>query len=1062
MRVTLLLLSFLITQITFAQEKTISGIVSDESGGLPGVSIIIKGTTSGVESDFDGNFTIQGKQNDILIFSFVGKKTIEKTIGSSNRINVSMVDDENLLNEVVVTALGIKREKKSLGYATQEVKGGDLTKVNSGNVANSISGKISGIEIRRNGNIGGSTNVIIRGSSSLSGTNQALWVVDGVPLNNSNTNTADQRAGGNTGGYDYGNAASDINPDDIESMNVLKGAAATALYGERASNGVIIVTTKKGKAGNGLGVTISSGVTIGSVDFNTLPKYQKQYGSGWWNPFTDASNNIDLGDGSHPYELTDDASWGPAYDANLLVYRWNSFHPSLSTYGKATPWTAPVNDANSFYQNSIAYTNTVALSGGNDQGNFRFSYSKYDLDQGILPNSSYNRDIFNLSSSYNLSDKTTITASANYTKTKGEGLNETGYGAGGNNFSSSIRQWYSSSVDFNDLKKAYNETGENTTWNVWGPNNLGVAFHDNPYFQRKENYNNMSRSRFFGNFSLTNEIKDWVSVTAKASIDTYSQSQEERIAVGSKRNAQLVGAYSRLDRTFSEMNFDLMLNFNTEITDRISFLGMFGANARRSKIDQTQAFTKGGLVIPRIYAISNSKENPNALTEAVSSIGTNSVFASASFSYDDTFFIEGTYRIDKNSTLPASNNVYKYPSISGTYLFSKNLKTDWLSFGKLRLNYAETGAGTGFDNIVSGYDKFTNFGGQIRFSNQNTKKNANLKPEITSAYEAGLELKLFKSRVGLDLSLYTKSTVNQAIAIGSSASTGYTNAWVNAGEIENKGIEVSLNVVPVKTEDFSWETQINWSKNNSKVKSLNDGSQQMEVGRFQGISSVAKVGSPLGLMVNTGYEYLDGKRVIGDDGYYVRVNDQVIGDVNADWSGGINNKLRYKRLSFSFLVDMKKGGDVWSLDQKYGQRTGIYETSVGDNDLGNPMRNPITTGTDSGGIILPGVLADGTVNQKRIPVYYSTKYPEQQFVYDASYIKLREVSLSYSLPSSFLEKSMFNDITFSASGTNLWIIHKNLPYADPEAGASSGNLQGFQTGAMPSTKEYSFNVKVKF
>ncbi|PKH49268.1 SusC/RagA family TonB-linked outer membrane protein [Tenacibaculum sp. Bg11-29] len=1065
MRVTLLLLSFLFTQIIFAQEKTISGIVSDESGGLPGVSIIIKGTTSGVETDFDGNFSINGKQNDVLVFSFVGKKTVEKTIGSSNKINVSMVDDENLLNEIVVTALGIKREKKSLGYATQEVKGDDLTKVNSGNIANSISGKVSGIQIRKNNNIGGSTNVVIRGTTSLSGNNQALWVVDGIPLDNSNTNTLDQTRGGNTGGYDFGNAASDINPDDIESINILKGAAASALYGERASNGVIIVTTKKGENQQGLGVSINSSVTVGVVDFDTLPVYQTQYGGGYANTFP--STQIDLGDGLHYRERTGDASWGPAYDKNLLVYRWNSFHPELSTYGKATPWIAPKNNGNSIYQNSITYNNSISLTAGNEQGNFRFSYSKQKLDQGILPNSSSGRDIFNLSSSYKLSDKTTITAGATYTKTVSKGANETGYGSGGNNFSSSLRQWTSTSVDYKDLENAYKESGKNLSWSINGPFDRRVAFHDNPYFQRDQNFSLLNRGRFFGNFNLTHEIADWVSVTGKASIDSYNQGQQERIAVGSKRQSQSAGQYSRYDKTYKESNLDLVFSFNTDVTDNIKFSGLLGGNIRRSTSSDTFSITLGGLIAPNVFAISNSVNTPDPATERVLTFGSNSAYASGTFSINDTYFLEGTVRTDRTSTLPTSNNIYTYPSATTTYIFSKHLKADWLSFGKVRVNYAETGGGTNPFNLAPGFFKLVNYGGgNVRFTNENTRKNSELKPERTKGYETGLELKLFKNRIGLDISYYKTNTTNQIMSVPSTGATGYTNAWINAGNIENKGIELSLTGTPIKNENFSWETTINWTRNRNKTISL-DGSPRLTLGSFQRILSVAEVGKPVGLLVASGYDYYNGvksdaNRIVDANGDYTRVNSQIIGDINPDWTGGINNKLKYKNLILSFLVDMKKGGDVWSLDQKYGRSTGIYATTAGNNELGNPMRDPVTSGSDSGGVLLQGVFADGTKNTVRSPIEEQYGFPEEQFVYDASYIKLREVSISYSLPSKFLEKSMFKNITFSANGSNLWIIHKNLPYADPEAGTSSGNLQGFQTGVLPTTKEYSFNVKVQF
>ncbi|CAM1333995.1 SusC/RagA family TonB-linked outer membrane protein [Tenacibaculum aestuariivivum] len=1066
MRVTLLWLLFLVTQITFGQEKTISGVVSDESGALPGVSIIIKGTTKGVETDFDGNYSIKANQNDILVFSFIGKKVVEKTVGNSNQINTVLLDDENLLTEVVVTALGIKREKKSLGYATQEVKGDDLAKVATSNVANAISGKVSGVSIRKTGNIGGSTNVVIRGTTSLTGNNQALWVVDGVPMNNDNTNTDDQKAGGNTGGYDYGNSASDINPDDIETMTVLKGAAASALYGSRAASGVIIVTTKKGKQAKGFGVTINSGVTIGTADKNTLPEYQKQYGGGYNLWYPDFNGTADLGSGTHPVIQTGfDAAWGPKYDSSLLVYDWASFFPELDSYGKATPYVAAKNDPNSFFQKSTTYTNSVSLQGNSDTSSFRLGYTKYDQNEGILPNSRYKKDNFSLAATHKLSEETTVTASANYIKTDALGLNETGYGSGGNNFLSSIRQFYTSNVDFKQMENAYFATKRNISWNINNLTDRAIEYHDNPYFQRYQNYNNFNRDRFFGNFSINTALTSWMGATARAGIDTYTQIQEERVAIGSKRVSNLKGLYSRYDKSFREFNMDLILDFKTDITDNIGFTGLVGANARRSKNRNTYAETNGGILAPGVYSIGNSIDDPEPITENLITIGTNSVYANASFSFSDTFYLEGTYRVDESSTLPTENNTYTYPSISGTYIFSKHLKADWFSFGKLRLNYAETGSDATFASIKDVYYKDTNYLGTPIFRLSTTKNNSELKNERTAGYEAGLDLKFLQNRVGLDLSVYRSVTYDQIMDITTAITTGTRYAYVNAGEVENEGIEIGLSLVPVKTENFTWNTNINWSKNRNKMRKLYNNLEQYEIGRFQGVKSVAQLDKPLGLMVGTGFLRNDkGQRVVDANGNYEVVDDAIIGDVNSDWLAGINNSFTYKNFNLSFLIDIKKGGDVFSLDQKYGQTTGLYLNTVGNNHLGNPMRDPVTSGADSGGIINPGVLADGTPNTKIIGVDYNTgnNKPEEAFVYDASYVKLREVALSYSLPSKYLDNNFIKGITLSASASNLWIISKNLPYADPEAASSSGNLQGFQTGVMPSTKEINFNVKFNF
>jgi TonB-linked SusC/RagA family outer membrane protein len=1054
------LLLVLVAQLTFAQERTVSGIVSDNAGiPLPGVSVLIKGTKTGTQTDFDGSYSIKAEPSSVIIFSYVGLTTKEMS-ASSTKVNAKLSSNSTELQSVVVTALGIKREKKSLGYATQEIKGSDLTKVNTGNIANSISGKISGVEIRRSGNIGGSTNVVIRGTTSLTQNNQALWVVDGVPMNNDNTNTRDQVRGGNDGGYDYGNAASDINPEDIETMNVLKGAAASALYGSRAASGVIIVTTKKGKKSKGLGVTINSGITQGRVDYATLPKYQKEYGSG----YGAFPGTIDLGQGTLNYAATEDASWGPKFDGSL-VYNWNSFYPELSTYGKATPWSPVQNDQNSFYKPSITYTNSFDISGGSDKGTFRFGYTKYNQEEGILPNSNYRKENVNFSASYNLSPKTTVSASANYIKNNGTGFNETGYGDGGNGLISSFRQWTSTSMDFKDLEKAYQETGRNISWNPLDPTSLTPQFHDNPYFQRYENYNTLKRERFFGNVSINTKVTDWFDITGRAGLDSYGQLQEERVAVGSKRTPNSLGRYSRYNKSFNELNLDLILNFKSKITDEINFNGLIGGNARRSSNNSIYASTNGGLVVPKIYNLANSIQAISFPEEREETIGVNSVYANASFNYLETVYIEGTYRIDQSSTLPASNNTYSYPSITGTYIFSKNINADWLSFGKLRLNYAETGGDTSFAQVQSTYPKENNFGGNPIFTTENTRKNSELQGELTKGIEAGLELSFFNRRLGLDVSYYKTNSTNQILTTEVPVSSGYSNAIINAGNIQNKGFEVSANIIPVKTTDFSWEARINWSNNKNEVIDLGD-TKTITLGSVQGVSVIAEVGKPVGQLVGSGYKMINGQRLVGTNGRYVKDPGVIIGDINPDWIGGINNIFNYKNFSFSFLIDMKKGGDVYSLDQQYGLQTGIYENTVGNNELGNPKRDPVIADSPlSGGQLLEGVLADGvTPNTKRTSVSYNTggSFPQEAFIYDASFIKLREVSLSYRLPSSILSKTFMNEMVFTVNGSNLWIIDKNLPYADPEAGLSSGNIQGVQVGAMPTTRDISFNVKVQF
>ena len=1061
----LTLLLVLIVQLTFAQEKTISGTVADDTGlPLPGVNIIIQGTSTGTQSDFDGNYSIDAAAGQTLVYSYVGFETQEVAVGASNKMNVTLKAG-SVLDEVVVTALGVSREKQSLGYSTQQVAGEDVATVKGNNFTNALSGKVSGLQIRRNNNIGGSTNVVIRGNTSLTGDNQALFVIDGVPISNRNTNAVAQgTASGNY--YDYGNAASDINPDDIESINVLKGAAASALYGSRAANGVIIITTKKGKKAKGLGVTINSNATVGFIDKSTFAEYQNQYGPGYGEYFT--FEDID-GDGfdDQVSNYVDDASYGPALDPNLFLYQWDSFDPASPNYLKKTPYVAAENGPITFFETPITLTNSISISNGLENGSYRLAYTKLD-QSGLLPNSRLDRHNFILSGTYDVSDKLTASGFANYIKSSALGRNSTGYN---DNVVGNMKQWWSVTTDIKDQRDIYYATGRNVSWNP-GTSDPGAApiYWDNPYWTRYENYQNDGRSRFIGNFELNYELASWVNVTGRVSTDTYNEEQEERRAVGSVATpfgvarGNVDSGYLRRDITATETNYDLMLNFDTDFSESISFAGILGTNIRRNEFNSLTSSTSGGLVVPGLYSLQNSASSlPNPVEQA-EKIGVDGVYASASFGFGNIVFLDGTYRIDHFSTLPADESSVGYPSVSTSFVFSKLLNVNAITFGKLRLNYAEVGNGAPFDRL---YDTYV-INGDVGNSIPNVANNPNLKPELTKSYEAGIEMRFANNRLGFDVSYYKSNSIDQIVTVPISAATGYTGKLLNAGEIENTGIEVSLNAMPVKNDNFSWAINANWSQNKNEVIALPDGIETLQLGSFQGgVTINAVVGEPYGVIYGQDYVYLNGEKVVNpDNGRYLKtpVSNNVLGNTNPDWLAGITNTLTYKALSFSFLIDIQEGGSLFSLDQYYGQATGIYANTAYTNDLGNPVRNTLE---DGGGYINPGVNPDGSTNTTRTDAngfsgFGYAALPAAEFVYDASFIKLRQVSLTYTMPSKLLDNTFMTGLSFSVTGSNLWIIDKNLPYADPEAGLSSGNLQGYVTGSLPTTQDYGFNIKAQF
>ena len=1056
----LLLVSGLLQQAR-AQDRTLSGKITDRSTnqGLPGVTVLAKGTTVGTSTNADGGFSLTVPSTvTTLVFSFIGYASQEQTIGGSNNINVSLAVDSKQLNEVVVTALGIERTRNSLAYSATTIEASELTQARNPNAVNSLSGKVAGLTITQSNTLGGSSNVVIRGSKSLFGNNQALFVVDGVPISNDNNNTTAQRTGGS--GYDYGNAAADINPDDIASTTVLKGAAATALYGERASNGVILITTKKGR--RGLNVTVNTGVTAGRIDKSTFIKYQKQYGAGYGMYFNEAT------DGTPVAPTADDASYGNAFDPKLNVLQWGAFTPGSPTFGKATPWVAASNDPSSFFKTGISTLNSVIVDGGSDNGTFKLGYTN-NVERGTLPNSKVTKDIINFGASLNLTPKLTTSATVNFSRTAGLGRYGTGYGS--ENLMTNFRQWWQTNVDIKEQEDAYNRNQTNATWNLAAPElgNNAAIYWNNPYFVRYQNFENDTRYRTFGNVAATYKVTDWFNILGRVTLDSYDEQQEERAAIGSTQSSY-VPYYSRYNRTYRELNYDLIGNFKKSISENFSFQGLIGTNVRRQYIKSIFATTNGGLALPNLFALTNTVNPLVAPIETDVSIGVDGVFASTTFGYRDRVYLDLTVRRDKSTTLLVKNNSFVYPSASLGYVFSESFKESapWLSYGKIRANYAEVGQGAPALSLYDFYRQSPALGAAAIATLPTTKNNQDLVPERTRSGEIGIEAAFLNSRVGGEVTYYQQNTINQIIPLRVSTASGYSARYVNSGEVRNRGIEVSAFVVPVKSENFNWRLSANWTRNRNEVLSLFNGVDNIVLGTYQGgISSNATVGQAFGSLRGSDYVYLNGQRVVKATGDYASTNSSsVIGDPNPKWRGGVTNTISYKNIALTFLIDVKQGGQVFSLDRYYGLAGGLQPETALLNDLGNPSRLPVANG---GGIILPGVKADGTPNTTRVENDASGYYgyggnPNSGFVYDASYVKLREASLNFTLPKAFTTRLGFvKGVDLSIVGRNLWIIHKNLPDADPEEGLSSGNLgQGYQSGSYPTTRTLGANLRLSF
>lgn len=1065
--VSLFTMLMLFSVLAFAQTRPITGRVLDESGQpVAGASVAIKGTTSGTAADANGDFTINAKTGDVLVISSLGSST-EVKVGSGSSISVSLSRKADNLSEVVVTALGIKKNRNEVTYAAQQVVGDEVSKNRGANFVSNLSGKVSGLEIRQNNSLGGSTNVVMRGAKSITGNNQALFVVDGVPFDNSLTNTANQRTG--RGGYDYGNAAADINPDDIESVTVLKGAAASALYGSRGNNGVILITTKKGT--RGLGVTVNSGVSRGSIDKSTFATYQNKYGGGYGQYYEDPSGYFlyrDVnGDGTDDLVVptSEDASYGGAFDPNKMVYQWDAFDPSSPNFGKAKPWVAAANGPATFFVNPISTNNSVFVDGATDKGSFKLGYTRSD-ERGVLPNSKVTKNLINFASTYNVTSKLSVGAGINFTNLNGNGRYGTGYDD--KNLMGNFRQWWQVNVDLKDQKEAYFRNKKNVTWNWADPDDLSPIYWDNPYFTRYENFQNDTRNRYFGNVNVNYKANSWLNILGRISTDTYSELQEERQAVGSVATSQ----YQRTNRNYNEVNYDLMLNADKNLSTDFNIKGLLGTNIRKQRIESIYSTTNGGLIVPKIYSLSNSAAAVEAPIETDQRREIVGLFAGATLTYKGYLSLDATVRRDASSTLPKGNNQYYYPSASLGFTFSQLMKSaTWLSYGKLRTNYAQVGGDAPFYSTIDGFAIVSPFGSAPQASVLGTRNNPTLKPENTTSVEVGLEMAFLKNRVGFDVTYYNAKTTDQILPTTVSTATGYNSKFLNAGTVRNKGIELSAYVTPVKTRNFSWTMNVNWTRNRNEVVELFEGSSNLLLASYQGgVSINATLGQPYGTLRGSNFvlDPATGQRIIMANGRYKlsATSNEVIGNPNPDWIGGINNTLKYKNFGLSWLVDIRQGGDVFSLDLYYGLATGLYPETAGNNDLGNPLRNTLANG---GGIIRAGISeVDGKPNTVRAATSnygaYGYRYsPAAGFVYDASFVKLRELVFTYSLPKSVMSKlGAFKGIDLNLIGRNLWIIHKNLPYSDPEDALSSGNLQGYQSGAYPTTRTMTFNVKLRF
>ena len=1035
------LIFVLVLQNLFAQERLVSGKITDLNNfPIPRAGVMEKGTTNGTQTDINGNFSIRVSPAATLVITFIGMKT-QEVRAASTTLNITLEENTTELQDIIVTALGIKREKKAIGYSAQEVKGDVINQAGQTNALSALSGNIAGVQVTAPSSMGGSARILIRGIGSVTQNNRPLIVIDGIPMDNSNYNsTATQRG---AGGRDYGDASADINPDDIESVSVLKGGPAAALYGSRAANGVIMYTTKSGKKGRSE-VSLKTGLTLESI--NIMPVLQNEYGGGSSTTLPTATINGQL------YNLADysaDESWGPRYDPNLMYLPWNAFDPEFSNdYMVTKPWVAPRKGVKSFFNTGYTSTTNIAMSHATEKNNIRTSFSN-QTTEGIVPNSKLSKNTFSINGGAELNKQLRFDGMLTYTGTKGFNRPEQGYGD--NSVAQKFFQWTQRQLDYDALKDYKLANGMQRSWNRASWDDATPLYSDNPYWSVYENTSEDRRNRYIGNiklkynFTQTNKQTN-LYVVGNVYGDLYNLTTRERVAVYS----QAQSGYSQVVRNVSEMNYEGRLHFDKR-WDKLSLNTFVGVNRRHSSYSSLSGTTSGGLIIPNLYSLSNSR-NLSRSSNYDSQERVNSLYGMVSLGYADMLFLEATNRKDWFSTVKKAAN---YPSVTGSFIFSELLKdTSWLSYGKIRSGWARVSNGASPYVIANYYNIGTPFQDIPSYSNQSTANNPDLVPEIKTSKEIGLEMKLLNNRIGFDISLYEDLTKDLITPLQITSSTGFTSKYINAGKLRNRGIEASVYLTPIKTNAFSWDITWNFSKNNNKLLSLYEDTQSLTlVNAPFSVSLLAVVGEKYGQIYGNDYAYDEnGNKIINANGTYKVGERKALGSIIPDYNMGIRNAFQYKGINLGFLIDIQKGGSYFSTSHMWGSYSGLLEATAAN-------------GIRENGIVLEGVKADGSPNTTVLSGYNWARAHyngvDAQNVFDAGYIKLREATLGYSLPKKFLGKKI-NSVTFAAFARNLFAWNLAWRGMDPEnTSYGSGNIQGIEGGSLPSTRTYGMNIEIK-
>ena len=1059
-----------------AQVTTVRGIVTTEEDGEPviGASVIVKGTALGTVTDVNGRFELSGLSPSAtrLLISYIS--LMAKEVAIAPQVSVTLKSDTHLLDEVVVTALGISREKKALGYTAQEVKQDALVQGKDNNLLNSLSGKIAGVRITNTQGDVGSSRIVIRGETSIAGENQPLFIVDGIPVDNSQLNAR-------SSGRDFKNAIADLNPEDIKTLTVLKGPNAAALYGARAAHGAIVITTKGGdKRQKGIGITLHSSTQVSFVA--TLPEFQNLFGQGAGGRFSYVDGKgAGVNDGV-------DESWGPRLDIGLLIPQFDS---PLDADGNrvATPWVSHPNNVRDYFRMGISTNSGISVARGDDKYQFRVGYN-YEKQVSIVPDAGTNKTNISLNTDYHLAKWIVVGATANYIVYTAPSLPGSATPSGSNVRSNSPMLqflWFGRQVDTNSLKADYTRN-----WNS--------SYYDNPFWSASYNTQSQERHRLIGDLHAEFRLTDGLNVRFRTSTDWYNDRRKSKVKWGSAGAGSPYGSYAEDAYTVKENNTEVLATYIKQLNKNWGIDALLGFNVRNKQYENNyQAAPR--LAVADLYTLTNSRD-PLISSNDFYRLRQYGLYGSIQLDYRRWAFLNITGRNDWSSTLPVDNNSYFYPSVTASVLLSEAFgwRSKAVNYLKIRGGWSQVGADANPYQLATVFTSETAFNGNPLQSSSTIGMNPNLKPEKTSSIEAGFEAAFWDNRLYLDFTYYKTDSRNQILKLATTAASGYTSQVRNAGHIRNRGYEIQLGAVPIQTsKGFRWNLDLNYGANSSKVVKLDDEGLITSYQLYSsGIQILASVGEAYGTLFGTSYvRDANGNVVVDANGLpKISTTNKTLGKFTPDWTGGISNTFSYRSLSLSFLIDASVGGSIFSNTNKTGKYTGVLANTLSGRDaehgglwyytdaMGNNVRLPESpsysvssdglyyaqvngqsTRVYQDGIMVEGVTESGSKNEEVVSAekYYHRIYSiAEANVYDASYVKLREVALSYRLPRLWTQKLHLQEASVTLTGRNLWTIYKSVPNIDPESALTTGNAQGVEAYSLPTTRSFGVNLSVKF